>query len=169
MIPGCGHSFKAQRPFGLCGAGGVGWFVFHVSSFWSSSMKILLPTSAPVFFSLISLRQLGWLDRVRRTAIVFIIFSKHHPLAWRREMSKPWDIVPGISTDTLRLNPKRPIHDDQGRILGDSFSAFERSRQPGNRYLVAGFICVVLLAGAIGGGLGGGLAAQQRKSVTRWP
>ncbi len=82
-------------------------------------------------------------------------------------MSKPWDIVPGISTDNLRLNPKRPVQDDQERILGDSFSAFERSQRPGNRYLVAGFLCVVLLAGAIGGGLGGGLAAQQRTYVTR--
>lgn len=78
-------------------------------------------------------------------------------------MSKPWDLVPGISTDNLRLHPEKPTHDDQERILGDSFSAFERSTRPGNRHLIAGFICVVLLAGAIGGGLGGGLAAQQRQ------
>src|SRR5947209_3075122 len=78
-------------------------------------------------------------------------------------MSKPWDLMSGVSNDNLRLNLKMPALDDQERILGDTFSAFERSTRPGNRYLIAGFVCVILLAGAIGGGLGGGLAAQQRK------
>jgi hypothetical protein len=84
-------------------------------------------------------------------------------------MSRPWDIVPGLSTDNLRLNLEKTAQDDQDRILGDSFSAFEKATRPGNRYLIAGFICFALLAGAIGGGLGGGLAAQRRQSVIQLP
>lgn len=78
-------------------------------------------------------------------------------------MSKPWNVVPGLSTGNVSLNLKKSAPGDQQCILGDSFSAFERSTRPGNRYLVAGFLCVVLLAGAIGGGLGGGLAMQRQQ------
>lgn len=74
--------------------------------------------------------------------------------------------MPSLGTDNLRSNLKNlVVQEDQERILGDSFSAFERSQRPGNRYLIAGFVCVILLAGAIGGGLGGGLAAQRREYV----
>jgi hypothetical protein len=78
-------------------------------------------------------------------------------------MSKPWDAMPDFRTNILGSNVKKSAHDDQERILGDSFSAFERSTRSGNRYLIVGFVCVVLMAGAVGGGLGGGLAAQQRQ------
>jgi hypothetical protein len=79
-------------------------------------------------------------------------------------MHKAWDTVPGIGSDVaLGSIERKPDERHQEPILGDSFSTFERSIRPGNRYLIAGFLCVVLLAGAVGGGLGGGLAAQKRQ------
>jgi hypothetical protein len=79
-------------------------------------------------------------------------------------MHRAWDTLPEFGNDaTLGSIVKKPEERAQERINGDTFSEFERSTRPGNRYLVAGLMCVVLLAGAIGGGLGSGLAAQRRQ------